>query len=98
MPRSKKDLPTLEKENKELRRELSRLQKLLEQDFPVKEEQMLAEIDRLAAIPSELIEKDNSCPYCDSELRTHQTPMGSLVTGCPACRKYKKIRRNQGES
>lgn len=98
MPRSKKDVPSLEKEIKELKREVSRLQKLLEQDFPVKEEQMLAEVERLSAIPKEVIEKDNSCPYCGSELRTHQTPIGSLVTGCPTCKKYKKIRRNQGES
>jgi uncharacterized protein with PIN domain len=94
MPRSK-DVPTLEKEIRELKREVSRLQKLLEQDFPVKEEQMLAEVDRLAAIPKETIEKVDLCPYCRSELRTHKTPMGSLVTGCPACKKYKKIKRNQ---
>lgn len=97
MPRSKRDVPSLEKEIKELKRQIARLQKLLEQDFPVKEEQMFAEVERLSAIPKDS-NKEELCPHCGSKLRTHQTPMGSLVTGCPACKKYKKIKRNQGES
>lgn len=91
MPRSKKDAPSLEKEIRELKREVSRLQKLLEQDFPVKEERMLAEVDRLAAIPKDS-GKNISCALCGGygELKAMVVYSGygssRYKRKCPECR------------
>lgn len=99
MPRSKRDVPSLEKEVRELKREVSRLQKLLEQDFPVKEEYMLAEVDRLAALPKDL-EKRKLCSLCggygELKAQTVYSGYGSsrYKRKCPECKNKENPRES----